>query len=303
MPWWHENYIEPNDLYFHFKAIRNFVTGLPFGTESWRPIAVETPAAVMRPARPSQRDVVVSTRSGFRKPAADTFAISPDGAVSNDAELLSLLHGGGHRNLVNPPTFEVTYPADGAFEIHVDKVSNSGLLKIFVDGQPVLEKPLPCGEGLGKSWRYIAEWKLWESVYDEDVAVPVKAGAHRIRVENHGKDWVSVPRYVFKGCRAIERQSVNGYAVAASSAAVVWIQNNDSSWMSHAQHADEILPYPAAAYTLDGFQDGAYTVEWWETWKGTPQRRETVRAAGGKLTLHPGPVATDVAAKIVPLKR
>jgi len=84
---------------------------------------------------------------------------------------------------------------------------------------------------------------------------------------------------------------------------VVWIQNNDSSWMSHAQHADEILPYPAAAYTLDGFQDGAYTVEWWETWKGTPQRRETVRAAGGKLTLHPGPVATDVAAKIVPLKR
>jgi hypothetical protein len=204
---------------------------------------------------------------------------------------------------VNPPTFEVTYPADGAFVIHVDKVSNSGLLKIFIDEQLALEKPLPCGEGQGKSWRYVAQWKLWESTYDADITVPVKAGARRIRVENHGKDWVAVTRYAFIGCRTQERQDVVCYALAAPSAAVVWIQNTDSTWVNHAQHAAEIRPFPAAAYALEGFADGAYEVEWWETWKGSPLRRETVRAAGGKLTLSPGPVATDVAAKIMPLKR
>ncbi len=303
MPWWHENYIEPKNLYFHFKAVRAFVTGLPFGTEAWRQVTVTAPAAVTQPARPSQRDAVALPRSGFRKPAANVFAVSDEGAVSNADEVLSPLHGGGHRDLVNPPTFEVTYPADGAFVIHVDKVSNGGLLKIFIDGQLALEKPLPCGEGQGKSWKYVAQWKLWESTYDADVSVPVKAGARRIRVENQGKDWVSVTRYVFTGCRTRERQEVLCYALAAPGAAVAWIQNGESTWVNHAQHAGEIRPFPAGAYTLDGFADGDYAVEWWETWKGAPQRRETVRAAGGKLTLNPGSVATDLAAKIVPLQK
>ena len=298
MPWWHENYIEPKDLYFHFKAIRNFVAGLPFGTARWRQVAVTVPAALTQPARPSRRDAVVLPRTGFRKPAANVFAVSDEGAVSNDTELLGLLHGGGHRGLVNPPTFEVSYPADGAFVIHVDKVSGSGLLKVFVDDRLTLEKPLPCGEGCGKSWRYVPQWKLWESVYDADIAVPVKAGAHRIRVENHGKDWVAVSRYTFTGCRTREVQEVKGYALAAPDVAVVWLQNADSTWVNHARHADEIRPFPAAVYTLDGFADGAYEVEWWETWKGVPQRREAVRVVDGKLRLAPGPVATDVAAKI-----
>lgn len=299
MPWWHENYIEPKNLYFHFRALRNFVGGLPFGTAPWKQVTVQGPAPFLRPARPSHRDVVALTRSGFRKPAADRFAVSPDGAVSNEAELLSNLHGAGHRDLVNPPTFEVTYPRDGAFVIHVDKVSNSGLLRIFVDDALALEKPLPCGEGQGKSWRYVSQWKLWESVYDADVSVPVTAGAHRIRVENHGKDWVAVARYVFTGCRSVERQEAVCYALASPRAAIAWIQNGDSTWVNHAQHADEILPLPPAEYALEGFADGAYDVEWWETWKGTVLRRETVRASDGKLTLRPGPIATDVAVMIV----
>jgi len=303
MPWWHENYIEPKGLYFHFRSIRNFVGGLPFGTEKWRQVAVAAPEAVTQPAPPSRRDAVALTRSGFRKPSANTFAVGADGTVSNDVELLSLLHGGGHRNLVNPPTFEVTYPAAGEFVVHVDRVSNSGLLKVFVDDLLVREKALPCGEKCGKSWRYVGEWKLWESVYDEDVRVPVKAGAHRIRVENHGRDWVAVTRYVFAGCRTTEKQEVICYALAAPSAAVAWIQNGDSTWVNHARQADQIRPFPAATYTLDGFADGDYEVEWWETWKGSPLRCETVRASGGKLALNPGPVATDVAAKIRPRGR
>ncbi|HPA19400.1 MAG TPA: DUF5060 domain-containing protein [Verrucomicrobiae bacterium] len=298
MPWWHENYIEPKNLYFHFRAIRGFLSGLPFGTARWRQVAVTVPAAVVRSARPSRRDVVALTRSEFRRPAESVFAISSAGELSNAGELLSKLHGGAHADLVNPPTFEVTYPEDGTFVVHVDNVSASGLLKIFIDDRLALERPMQCGENCGKSWRYVERWKLWESVYDEDIPVPVKAGFHRIRVENLGKDWISVPRYVFTGCRTQERQEVNCYALAAPSAAVVWIQNGDSDWVNHARHADEIRPFPAAAYALDGFADGAYAVEWWETWKGAPLRRETVRAEGGRLVLSPGPVATDLAARI-----
>jgi len=138
------------------------------------------------------------------------------------------------------------------------------LIKVFIDGVSVLEKPLPCGENCGKSWRYVERWKLWESVYDAELAVPVPAGTHRIRVENHGKDWVAVSRYTFTGCRTRELQEVNGYALAAPDVAVVWLQNADSTWVNHAQYAAEIRPYPAADFTLDGFAAGEYEVEWWE---------------------------------------
>ena len=302
MPWWHENYIEPKNLYFHFRALRRFVTGLPFGTERWRPVEVRGPGTLRRPARPAQRDVVALTRTGFRKAGADRFEVHPDGTVTPAEELLALLHGGGHRNLVCPPTFEVTYPADGTFGLHVERVSSSGHIKVFVDDVLVLDRELPCGENHGESWRYVDTWKLWESVYNETLTVPVKAGRRRIRVENHGRDWVSVPRYLFSGCRTTETQEVNCYALAAESAAIVWIQNNDSTWVNHARHADEIRPFPAATYTLTAFPDGEYEVTWWETWQGAELRRERVKAVDGLLTLQPGIVATDTAAVIRRLK-
>jgi hypothetical protein len=113
---------------------------------------------------------------------------------------------------------------------------------------------------------------------------------------------VSVSRYLFNGCRETETHAVNCYALAAETAAIVWLQNGDSTWVNHARHADEIRPYPAAAYTLTAFPDGEYEVTWWETWQGAELRRERVTAADGLLTLQPGVVATDIAAVVRRLK-
>ena len=64
--------------------------------------------------------------------------------------------------------------------------------------------------------------------------------------------------------------------------------------------SNSVPPVPACRLTLDGFPDGGYEVEWWETWRGAPARREVVRAEGGRLILLPGEIATDVAARIRP---
>ena len=301
MPWWHGNYIEPKNLYFHFKSIRNFVKDLPFGTEKWRQVDLTPPELKLQPARASQRNVVLKTQTGFRKPECNLFKISDAGDFNDDGDLLALLHGRGHGDLVNPPVFEIVYPEDGEFVIHVDRVSNSGLLKLFVDEKQVLEKALLCGEGHGKKWRYIKQWKLWESTYDSDITVPVKAGKHQIRVENHGADWVSVASYTFSGCRLQEKQEVQCYALASPSVTIAWIQSGDSTWVNHARCPEEIRPLPAMAYILEGFTDGEYEVEWWETWKGAVKRRERVHAKGGKLLLSPVSIATDIAAKIRPI--
>ena len=55
MPWWHENYLDKLDLYFHFTALANFTADLPLGTARWQPLATAPPDS--------------STKAASRKPA------------------------------------------------------------------------------------------------------------------------------------------------------------------------------------------------------------------------------------------
>jgi hypothetical protein len=305
MPWWHENYIEPLDLYFHFTAIARFVKDLPFGTAHWEQVSVRAPEYVKAPAAPITRDVVLVPVSRWGKPAVNEFVVQPDGSVNDPGEI-SHLQGQGHKDLQNPPTFIVDYPQPGKFLVGVGRVSNSGHLKVWVDDELALEREFPCGEKIGKEWVFREQWNLWESVYDEDVCVEIPAGKHRIKVENLGKDWMRISRYVFTGCKVLDRPNLLVCALGARDKAgkpgvsIVWIQNRESDWFSHGRGAVE--PVAPARVTLEGFPDGAYEVEWWETWEGKPLRTERVQARDGALVLLPGEMKSDVAAKIRPAR-
>jgi hypothetical protein len=295
MPWWHENYIDPLNLYGHFTAIRRFTDGLPFGTAVWRQVETETAYADPQQTRPV-RAAVLTPAEGFRRPTVNAFALAPDGSVNAPGELLALLHGEGHKDLRNPPVFSVTFPAPGTFTVSVDRVSNSGHLLISVDDVLVLDRELPCGEGQGKSWEFRPQWQLWESVYDEEIRVPVAAGLHRIRVENTGKDWVRVRSYGFEGCRVIDRPNLLVAALASERTAILWIQNRDSDWFNHGKGT--VAAVPDAVVILKGLTDGPIEVEWWETWEGTRQRLEKAEVRAGTVALRVPALGTDVAARL-----
>lgn len=305
MPWWHENYIDPLNLYFHFTAIARFAKGLPFGTERWQQVPVGPLEYVEPPTQPLVRDVVLTPVARWGKPAANEFVVQPDGSINDPQALHDLLQGMGHQELRNPPTFVVNYPRPGRFTLTVGRVSNSGLLRIWLDGALKLERAYPCGEGHGKQWQYQPQWDLWESVYDEEVSIEVPAGQHRITVDNLGKDWMRIGRYVFTGCQVIERPDLLVAALRAPSVAIVWIQNRESDWYNHRPGGTSTggpTLVPPARVALSGFPDGAYQVEWWETWHGRPTHTERVTAQGGRLILVTDELTTDVAAKIRPVK-
>jgi hypothetical protein len=304
MPWWHENYIEPLDLYFHFTAVANFVKDVPFGTAKWEQVTAAPPEYVTPPAEPIVRDIVLTPVSKWGKPEANEFTVAPDGSVNDAGSIHELLQGQGHKDLVNPPTFAVNFPRPGKFAIGVGRVSNSGQLKVWMDDELKLDREFPCGENIGKEWKHQPQWNLWESVYDEDVSLDIPAGKHRIRVENLGKDWMRISRYVFTGCKVIDRPNLLVAAIRSPELALLWVQNRDSDWFNHHRaetgEAPAVAPVPSARVTLEGFPDGAYQVEWWDTWEGKPAKTEQAVAKDGKLVLVPGEVATDRAAKIVP---
>jgi hypothetical protein len=296
MPWWHENYIDPLNLYFHFTALANFREGLPLGTARWEPLSTTHPKYFDKNRKPQARDVVVVPLSRWGKPEQDEFIVEADGTIAEGRQPQVLLHGRGHADLKNPPTFVVDYPAPGKFIIHVDTVSHSGLLRIWLDGRQVLERELPCAEKLGKGSVYREAWKLWETTYDEDVSVDVPAGRHRIRVENVGRDWVKVARYVMTGCCVVDKPNVLVCGMKTDGLAMLWLQNRDSSWINHAR--GPVPAVPAFTVTAEGLPDGKCRVEWWETWKGSVERTEELEVRGGKLVLTLSELKTDVALKI-----
>jgi hypothetical protein len=299
MPWWHENYIAPLNLYFHFQALRNFVDGLPFGREVWRPLSIRKPTIPPSEAGPGANDAVIKTAGGFRKAAVTEFRVAEDGRINDEHELLATLQGEGHTGLRSFPSFVVNYPAAGEFKLKVDTVSNSGHLKIYIDEVLALDREFPCGDGIGKSSVWQEQWQLWQCEYDEELSIPVAAGEHRIRVENHGKDWVRIPYFIFTGCRRIIHRDVVCAGMICDSVGIVWLQNGLSSWYNHAHK--QVAPLPAASYGIEVGKDGRYRVEWWETWKGQVSHSQEVEARNGVLVLEPGPLTSDVAAKIFPL--
>lgn len=299
MPWWHENYLDKLDLYFHFTSLANFTAGEPLGSARWDEPQLTAPQYVDKSRPATLRNINLDPRgSGWTKPEYDEFVVRPDGSVADDRQPAQNLHGDGHRDLRSPPTFVVTYPRPGKFIVRVGKVSRAGRLQIWIDQRQALDRDLPCAEGLGKGSIFRPQYKLWETTYDEDIAVSVPAGRHRIRVDNAGKDWLTVSRYVFTNCLVIDRPNLNLWGMRAGPRVLVWLQNRDSTWVNHAGDGD-VGQVDAFRFQLTDLADGPYRVQWWETWKGRILREDEAQATGGRLTIEVPPLRTDVALKVL----
>jgi hypothetical protein len=297
MPWWHENYIEPHNLYFHFTALANYTAGLPLGTARWERLETSRPEYA-DPQHPVQiADAVVVPQERWGQAEHQEFVLLPDGTIAEGRRPQALLHGSGHGDLRQPPTFVVDYRTPGKFLLHVDTVSNAGQLRVWLDDQLVLERDLPCAEGLGRKSVFRPQWKIWETTYDEDIAIDVPAGKHRIRLDNLGRDWVRITRYVMTGCKTIDRPQVLVCGMKTDRLAMVWLQNEASSWVNHAK--GEVPTEAAFTLTLEGLPDGKRRLEWWETWKGSVARVEEAEVRNGQLTLAVPELKTDVAVKIL----
>ncbi len=123
------------------------------------------------------------------------------------------------------------------------------------------------------------------------------AGNHRIRIENFGKDWVRVARYTFTGCKVLDKPNLLVCGMKTDGQALLWLQNRDSDWYNHAGRG-KMSPVDPSTVTVQGLADGKYMAEWWETWKGAPERKETVTVKGGSLPVSIPTLTTDVALKL-----
>jgi len=298
LPWWWE-WIDDHDLYRRFSALHEFTQGIDWAKEAFQPLPpdrVRVDAARGDSGR-SGPVLLIPRRSGFRPAPWNRpvrVRVLRNGAVEPADVLPALLHGlRNHPDLHNPVTFEVDYPAEGTFTVHVGDVSGYGgaALRIRIDGRTVLEKEFP--DDAPDSHESIV-------AFAGDYTVRAPAGKHTIEVENIGRDWFRVGFYRLDpyGCEGASAVATLG--LTGRNTLLLWVRNRRFRWFNPLL---KYHPEPArdVRITLVGVEEALWKADVFDPQTGKWLSREsTLRPNGnGEVTLSLGDIRADRAVRLV----
>ena len=256
MSWWWDNYIEPENLYYHFAPVSAVAQSIPFQAANLAP----TMATVLGvPAELS----LTPTQTGWGGLADTSFTIQQGEVVPAGAALSSFLYGSQwNTQFRRPPVFHVTYPASGQFKVKTGgQGGQAPKIAIWVDGVKVLEQAAQI---------------------NQTYLVNVSAGAHTIKVDNTGTDWISVAGYYFTGIGS----AVDAYVLKSENRDKLagWLLNN--RYNHEYVKANGMPPVASAALLLvPNVQNGAYLTKYYDCLTGALLSSEPVTVTNGTLTL------------------
>ncbi len=297
--WYWDGYVHPLNQYREFAAIRKFVDTVPWPKLALQPAKLGKPVLPTKPDAP-WGDIVAQGASKWARQPAGEQTVNADGTVAGPDKFLVLLFSASKKDLAAPLRFRVNYPHDGKLIFHVGTVSQGAVLHVRVDGQEVWSKELLAGEGEGawKSTKWLEQYKIWQSVYDQDYEVLIPAGQHVIEMENTGKDWLEVSPYTFTGCRDPQYAQIDTYGLSTDDLALVWLHDQDSNWYNDKRGLTPV-PVQGLRVPLAGLKDGAYRLEWWDTRQGTVLQTTRGQCTDGTLTIAAPDFTRDIAVKVM----
>jgi len=301
LTWWWDELVEADNLYFHFQAITNFAGQIAVSTRPIEKLTLEDIRLGDQSSPDKDRYAIYPSKSWGKNTVA-VFRIQPDGQVENKDQIPSYLYGKAKSDMKQPPTFKIKYRSTGRFSVHVDEVSDFGLLRIYLDGKPALEKTLPLGDGKGE-WQesvWKKEYNLYQGVYNKSYGIDVPAGRHTIRVENNGRDWIKITRYQFENAGIGTGTRIKVMGVRQSPNIFLWFRHEKFQWQLLKSGQIVTLPEINSTLTIPGLTLGRYQIEWWDTCRGKVIRREVVSVTqNNEIKLKIPALTRDLGCKII----
>ncbi|NQU95615.1 MAG: cellulase family glycosylhydrolase [Candidatus Omnitrophica bacterium] len=301
MNWWWDDYINQKNLYEHYKTFSLFVKNLNLPRNGWGRAKFHVyPEDNVHQGAIGNRDVSI--------PVADDWGNEDDREIEalnngtlKGGKLNMYLHGMDKQDIRVCPVFRVNYPRKGEFIITVDQVSVRAVLNVYVDGQKMFSREFPGetpeGKGNWKRRRYRDEWGIYQYDYMEDCKINIPQGEHIIRLENVGKDWLSIKKVVLTNYKKGSSMDIRVLGLQCGKEAIFWIQNKESNWYNSYKG---IKPQEVKGATLEvlDLPNGEYSIEWWDTWKARPLYREKAVSSGKGMAIKVPSFEKDVALRI-----
>lgn len=267
MSWWWDNYIDPKNLYTHFKGISSFVNALNLKSELYAPVTATISGG-------GKANLTISPSAGWAAATAANFIIDASGNITPaTTQLGQYLYGSVYNTQYkNPPVFTVTYPVSGQFKVVVNNISTAPQLHIYLDGKDT----------------------AFDTVANATYSINVSPGNHTIKVDNTGTDWMNISSYIFINVGS----PVSAYVLqsAGHNKIAGWILNNQYNW-SYMQNHNGVAPSAVngAAIQIAGMTNSNYTVQWYNTNTDLPVGTATVTVNNGILSVNVPTLNWDLA--------
>lgn len=298
--WWWDTYVRPKGLYGHYKALASFLKGVDWGSMAVSR-ARTTPVTFKASSRHDlpAKDVVIKTEDKFGKLFSNEWVILRNGDIDCRTMPNKYLHGMVKKDIRVDHKYVVDYPEDGKFILLVGLVSQGGELHISVDGKEIYSQAFPAGAGTGP-WKrslYMKQWNIYQCVYNKEIVVDVPKGRHTVTLSNTGKDWMGIEKIKLTGYNDGSFAFARCLGLAIGGEMMFWVQNKGSNWKA-AKDGQEPGTIKDAYFDVSDTEDGAYEVEWWDTYKGVPVGKHSARALNGVLRVDIPEFSRDIACKV-----
>ncbi|MEM0027315.1 MAG: hypothetical protein QXT53_05105 [Ignisphaera sp.] len=292
MSWWWDTQIEKYNLFYHFKALSNFLNGLDPIKSGLNKVNVVVENATTDKGYVS--NITIYPVAGWITPGGgqqkqNKYVINPNGSIEGDLSLLSsFIYGKSHyQNFLNP-VFSVTILQKGRLIIHINSVGRGGAIaSIHVDGVKVKEFALPDKDG--KSDGEANE-------YGVDVEVDLGPGEHIIKIDNDGVDWFTWD-YIRIENAVYAKAKIQALALGNRTFVMLWIRNKDYNWWNAVNNVT-IDKMENVTISLSNLEDGVYKIEFWDTYQGAVVHEEKVDVSGGRIEIVIKDLDKDIAIKI-----
>ncbi|MCX6235447.1 MAG: DUF5060 domain-containing protein [Bacteroidetes bacterium] len=266
--WWWDNYIDPQNLYYHFGPVCTFMHSIDLQSGDYHHSSVLC-------SSDEYLDVVIEPgfQTLFQLAPADYFTVERTGNIIPNANNLSiLLYGYMFNSSRNPPHFTVDYAEAGQFSVVTGGTAFLARIKIWIDEVNVLNQ-------VGHA--------------NTTYTVDVPAGNHEIFVENTGNGYIEVDKYIFIQYAPVLRS----FALQDSSHVLGWFQNRNYNY-EYINAYGNPPPVSGGVMNFSGLFNSYYSVDWWNCTTGEVDSTALLATTGGILSVEAPAVLWDGAYKL-----
>lgn len=258
MTWWWDNYINPQNLYYHFNPLATVVSQIHFKEDNYTKTTANTTGG-------GASDIIISPGADFSAATASLFTIDANGGLTPRANQLGRYLFGSvfNQQYHNPPTFTVNYPVAGQFKVVTgESIGTSPRITISVDNVLLLDQ---------------------NAIVNTTYTVNIGAGAHAIKVDNLGTDWTTISNYTFTNIGS----PLTTYLLrsADNSKAVGWVLNSKYNWQYVKNSGVEPSPVSGSVLLLTGMKGGNYDVHLYSCSTGNLINTMMATVSNGQLSM------------------
>ncbi|MBN1982090.1 MAG: cellulase family glycosylhydrolase, partial [Chitinivibrionales bacterium] len=298
--WWLDyiHYFKLHDLY---KPVFTFTNGIEFARQRFSPADI---VCTMKQGFRSFEEFITVTPQHWDAHGAVDIVADGNGVLTNadgknganDYYFDKLSFACHSKKYHNPVRFNVDIKNPAKLSVFVENVShdsyrsNDVILRMSLDGQVKVERVVIRGEP--------DEFSI-QGIYTIDIPI----GKHDVVVENaaEGESMIKIPSYILRlPCQTIPFEAYGLVDPTSKDlVCIAWFHSKRNTHMRRNIMHDTLSRIDDGVFRINGFLDGNYSVEWWNTNSGCVMKPAAVHfARNGCLTGDIPPFDRDIACKI-----